>query len=159
VIAFTNPGGIRTDLLKTDDGAVTYAELFAVQPFRNALVTMTLSGAQLKQALEQQWSDPNRVRVLQVSHGFAYRWDNARTAGDRIIGDSLMLDGKPIAPSAQFRVTVNDFMASGGDGFKTFTEGTERRYSSDLDVDALQALVVKNTPISPPRRGRIQRLN
>jgi 5'-nucleotidase len=159
VIALTNPGGIRTDLLKSDDGSVTYAELFAVQPFRNALVTMTLSGAQLKQALEQQWSDPNRARVLQVSRGFAYRWDNASTAGDRIIGDSLTLDGKPIAPSAQFRVTVNDFLASGGDGFKTFTEGTERRYSSDLDVDALQAFVVRNTPISPPQRDRIQRLN
>ena len=70
VIAFTNPGGIRTDIDKHDDGTVSYAEIFASQPFRNQLVTLTLTGKQIKDMLEQQWKDPKRPRILQVSHGF-----------------------------------------------------------------------------------------
>ena len=158
VIGITNPGGIRTELLKHDDGAVTYAQLFQSQPFRNNLVTMTLSGAQLKQVLEQQWSDPNRPRFLQISHGFGYAWDAARPIGDRIVADSLKLNGASISPDAKIRVTVNDFLASGGDGFKVFTEGTERRYGN-FDIDALEVYFLKNSPIAPPPRDRIQRLN
>jgi len=158
VIGITNPGGIRTDLLKHDDGAVTYAELFATQPFRNELVTMTLSGAQLKAALEQQWADPNRPRFLQISRGFSYAWDGAHPVGDRIVADSLMLDGKPIAAGALLRVTVNNFLASGGDGFKIFTEGTERRFGN-FDIDAIETYFLKNSPIMPPPRDRIRRLN
>src|SRR5205085_12095176 len=100
VIAMTNPGGIRTDLLKHDEGSVTYAELFGAQPFRNALVTMTLSGSQIKQALEQQWNDPNRPRFLQVSRGFGDAWDAARPVGDRVVADSIALNGQPVAPDA-----------------------------------------------------------
>jgi 5'-nucleotidase len=158
VIGMTNPGGIRTELLKHDDGSLTYAELFQSQPFRNELVTMTLSGAQLKQALEQQWTDPNRPRFLQISDGFSYTWDASRAVGDRIIADSLKLKGAPIAPDTLLRVTVNNFLASGGDGFKIFTEGTERRFGN-FDIDALETYFLKNSPIAPPPRDRIQRLN
>ena len=70
VIAFTNPGGVRTDIVRKEDGAVTYADLFASQPFRNQLVTLTLTGKQIKDMLEQQWLDPKRPRILQVSKGF-----------------------------------------------------------------------------------------
>src|SRR3981189_3119114 len=76
MIAFTNPAGVRTDIAWKDDGAVTYADVFASQPFRNQLVTLTLSGAQIKDMLEQQWLDPNRPPLLQVSKGFEYTWDN-----------------------------------------------------------------------------------
>ena len=69
VMAFTNPGGIRTDIAMKDDGAVSYADLFAAQPFRNRLVTLTLTGAQIREMLEQQWRDPARPRILQVSQG------------------------------------------------------------------------------------------
>jgi 5'-nucleotidase len=155
VIAITNPGGIRTDLLMRDDGTVTYADLYASQPFRNELVTMTLSGGQLRQALEQQWTDPNRPRFLQISRGFSYSWDAARPVGERIIADSLKLDGKPIAPDALVRVTVNNFLASGGDGFKAFTEGTDRRFGV-FDNEALEAYFLKSSPVSPPARDRIQ---
>ena len=158
VVGMTNPGGIRTELLKHDDGSVTYAQLFQSQPFRNVLVTMTLSGVQLKQTLEQQWTDPNRPRFLQISNGFSYTWDAARAVGERIVADSLKLNGAPIAPSTLVRVTVNDFLASGGDGFKTFTEGTERRFGN-FDIDALEAYFLRNSPIAPPLRDRIQRLN
>jgi len=158
VIGITNPGGIRTELLKHDDGSVTYAELFQTQPFRNELVTLTLSGTQLKNALEQQWTDPNRPRFLQVSHGFNYTWDAARPLGDRIVADSLKLNGAPIAPNALLRVTINNFLASGGDGFKTFTEGTERRFGN-FDIDALESYFQTNSPVAPPPRDRIQRVN
>ena len=70
VIAFTNPGGVRADVTRREDGAVTYGDLFASQPFRNQLVTITLTGKQIKDMLEQQWLDPKRPRILQVSKGF-----------------------------------------------------------------------------------------
>jgi len=158
VIAMTNPGGIRTDLVKHDDGSVTYAELYATQPFRNALVTMSLSGAQIKQALEQQWNDPNRPRFLQVSRGFGYAWDAARPVGERIVADSITLEGKTITPETILRVTVNDFLASGGDGFRAFTEGTTRQYGV-FDIDALESYFIKQAPIAPQTRTRYQRLN
>ena len=75
VVAFTNPGGIRTDVIRKEDGAVSFADVFASQPFRNQLVTLTLSGAQIRELLEQQWLDPKRPRILQVSGGFSYAWD------------------------------------------------------------------------------------
>ena len=78
VIAFTNPGGVRADITRREDGAVTYADLFASQPFRNQLVTITLTGKQIKDMLEQQWLDPKRPRILQVSKGFSYAWDASR---------------------------------------------------------------------------------
>src|SRR5947209_7911669 len=77
VIAFTNPGGVRTDIPKKADGTVTYADVFSSQPFRNQLVTLSLTGAQIKDALEQQWLDPKRPRILQVSKSFNYAWDSA----------------------------------------------------------------------------------
>ena len=88
VIAFTNPGGVRSDITKKQEGAVTYADVFASQPFRNQLVTLTLTGNQIKTMLEQQWLDPNRPRILQVSKGFGYAWDGAKPYGERVIADS-----------------------------------------------------------------------
>src|SRR5882724_6152188 len=99
VVAFTNPGGIRTDIIKKDDGAVSYAELFASQPFRNQLVTLTLTGAQIKATLEQQWLDPARPRILQVSKGFSYGWDGAKPFGERVMADRMSLNGQRIEPA------------------------------------------------------------
>ena len=78
MIAFTNPGGIRTSLQRNADGAVTFADIFAVQPFGNSLVTLTLTGAQIKTLLEQQWLNQPKPRILQVSNGFSYTWDDRR---------------------------------------------------------------------------------
>src|SRR5256885_3880085 len=116
VIAFTNPGGIRTSLPRSADGVVTFAEIFAVQPFGNSLVTLTLTGAQIKSLLEQQWLNQPKPRVLQVSKGFSYTWDDRRPHGDFVAADGIMLQGRPIDPSATYRVTVNSFLADGGDG-------------------------------------------
>src|SRR6202011_435843 len=117
VIAFTNPGGIRTDIAKKPDGAVSYADVFASQPFRNQLVTLTLTGAQIKDMLEQQWLDPKRPRILQVSKGFSYTWDNAKPNGDRVAADRMSLNGARIDPAKSYRVTVNNYLAVGGNGF------------------------------------------
>ncbi|WJR81713.1 bifunctional metallophosphatase/5'-nucleotidase [Bradyrhizobium sp. NP1] len=154
VIALTNPGGIRTDLLKKDDGAVSYADLFASQPFRNQLVTLTLTGAQIKDALEQQWLDPNRPRILQVSKGFSYAWDSSKPLGQRVIANRLALHGKRIDPQAAYRVTVNNYLAVGGDGFTVFTQGTSQLFGA-YDVDALYAYFEANSPVAPGKTDRI----
>ncbi len=158
VIAITNPGGIRNSILKDGDGTVTYADVFATQPFRNQLVTMTLTGAQLKTALEQQWTAPSFPRILQVSRGFGFTWDGTRPVGDRVPLESITFRGAPIDPKASYRVTVNDFLASGGDGFSTFKDGTDRR-TGVYDVDALDAWFKANSPITPHVPERIQRVN
>jgi 5'-nucleotidase len=158
VIAFTNPGGIRTDILKKPDGAVSYADIFASQPFRNQLVTLTLTGKQIKDMLEQQWLDPKRPRILQVSNGFGYSWDNAKSDGDRVVADSMTLNGARIDPAASYRVTVNNYLAVGGDGFDVFKQGSAARVGV-YDSDALSAYFGANSPIAPMAADRIVRLN
>ncbi|MGB3447262.1 MAG: bifunctional metallophosphatase/5'-nucleotidase [Xanthobacteraceae bacterium] len=158
VIAFTNPGGVRSPIIRRGDGGITYGDVFAAQPFRNQLVTMTLTGAQIKAVLEQQWLDPTRPRILQVSKGFRYTWDDAKPLGERIVADSIMLNETPIDPAASYRVTVNNFLAVGGDGFTVLKDGTEQLFGI-YDIDALYAYVRANSPISPPTTGRIVRLN
>jgi 5'-nucleotidase len=158
VIAFTNPGGVRTDIAAKENGGVTYADLFASQPFHNHLVTLTLTGIQIKNMLEQQWLDPKRPRILQVSKGFAYEWDNAKPYGERVIANSMSLNGTRIDPAMSYRVTVNDFLSVGGDGFTVLKEATAPR-SGGYDVDALYVYFQANSPVSPGQTGRIVRLN
>jgi 5'-nucleotidase/2',3'-cyclic phosphodiesterase and related esterases len=119
VIALMNSGGIRAELTykataQEGDGKVTYGEAFAVQPFGNHLVTMTLTGAQIKQLLEQQFDNPvaGRNRILQVSSSFSYAWSPSAPAGDRV--RDMRINGRPVIPSQNYRVTVNSFMADGG---------------------------------------------
>jgi len=158
VIAFTNPGGVRTDIPKKAEGGVTYADVFASQPFRNQLVTLTLTGMQIKNMLEQQWLDPKRPRVLQISKGFSYAWDNAKPYGDRIIADRMSLHGQRIDPATSYRVTVNNFLSVGGDGFTVLKEGSAQQFGV-YDVDALYAYFQANSPLSPGQPDRIIRLN
>ena len=137
---------------------MTYADVFAAQPFRNQLVTMTLTGRQIKTALEQQWADPKRPRILQVSKGFSFTWDNAKGDGERILADRMTLNGAPIDPDARYRVTVNNYLSVGGDGFTAFTEGSDA-LTGVYDVDALYDYFRNNSPIAPGAGGRIARLN
>ena len=158
VIALTNPGGIRSDVTRREDGAVSYGDVFAAQPFRNQLVTMTLTGQQIKQALEQQWTaDPKRPRILQVSRGFSYTWDNSKPDGERVLADSMSLNGRRIDPAATYRVTVNNYLAVAGDGF-TALKGADQ-LTGIYDVDALYAYFQANSPIAPVPPGRIVRIN
>ncbi|MFN7887803.1 MAG: 5'-nucleotidase C-terminal domain-containing protein, partial [Betaproteobacteria bacterium] len=162
-IAFTNPGGIRTDLRPRSGGAVTYGDAFAMQPFGNALVTLTLTGAQLRTLLESQWSrhTPERVRFLQPSRGLTYAWRAAAPWGERIDPASLRLDGAPVRPDALYRVTVNSYLADGGDGFVGLRAGTDAT-GGPLDVDALVEYLrqaSRTQPLAPdplPRIGRLE---
>jgi 5'-nucleotidase len=158
VMAFTNPGGVRTDISGREAGAVTYADVFASQPFRNQLVTLTLTGVQIKAMLEQQWLDPKRPRILQVSKGFSYAWDGAKPYGDRVMADRMTLNGQRIDPEMNYRVTVNNYLAVGGDGFTAIKEGTSPQVGI-YDVDALYAYFQANSPIAPTSEARIVRLN
>jgi 5'-nucleotidase len=157
-IAFTNPGGVRTDITKKQEGAVTYADVFASQPFRNQLVTLTLTGIQIRNMLEQQWLDPKRPRILQVSKGFSYAWDSTKPYGERVIAASLALNGARIDPAASYRVTVNNFLSVGGDGFTVLKEATAQQFGV-FDVDALYTYFKANSPIAPMAASRITRLN
>ena len=165
VIAFMNPGGIRTDLTFASsgpegDGEVTFGEAFAAQPFGNSLVTMTLTGAQIDALLEQQFDNPTpgRNRVLQVSEGFTYTWDGAAPIGDRVDIASIALDGVPIDPAAGYRVTVNSFLAGGGDNFSVLVDGTDR-LGGEVDLDALVTYFGANSPVAPGPQDRITRIN
>ncbi len=130
-IALMNPGGLRANLTAAADGAVRYEDLFAVQPFYNNLVTLSLTGAQILQVLEQQWLNQARPRILQVSKGFAYTWDSAKPAGQRVVPGSVTLDGKPLEATATYRVTVNSFLADGGDGFRHLQAGPRAAHRRD----------------------------
>jgi 5'-nucleotidase len=158
VIAFTNPGGIRADIAKKPYGAVSFADIFASQPFRNQLVTLTLSGTQIKNMLEQQWVDPKLPRILQVSQGFTYSWDGARPYGDHIIADRMSLNGQRIDPAMNYRVTVNNFLSVGGDGFTVLKGGVAPQFGV-YDSDALYGYFRSNSPIVPAAAGRILRIN
>jgi 5'-nucleotidase len=158
VIAFTNPGGIRADIARKEDGAVSYADLFASQPFRNQLVTLTLTGLQIKNVLEQQWRDPKLPRILQVSNSFSYTWDGARPYGDHVMADSMALNGKPIDPATSYRVTVNNYLSVGGDGFSILKEGTAPQVGV-YDIDALYGYFRANSPIAPDAGNRITRID
>jgi 5'-nucleotidase len=158
VAAFTNPGGLRADLAAKDDGAVTYADVFASQPFRNQLVTLTLTGNQIKTMLEQQWLDPKRPRILQVSKGFSYAFDEAKPFGGRVIAASMSLNDETIDPAKSYRVTVNNYLSTGGDGFTALTEGSAQQFGV-YDADALYAYFQANSPISPLPADRIKRSN
>ncbi len=158
VIAFTNPGGVRSDIVQKPEGAVTYADVFASQPFRNQLVTLTLTGAQLKAMLEQQWLDPKRPRILHVSNGFSYAWDNTAPAGSHVLTGRMMLHGEPIDPAKPYRVTVNNYLAVGGDGFTALKQGSAALFGI-YDSDALYAYFKANSPIAPAAMDRIVRVN
>jgi 5'-nucleotidase len=158
MIALTNPGGIRTDIAKKEDGAVSYGDVFASQPFRNQLVTLTLTGAQIKDMLEQQWLDPKRPRILQVSKGFEYTWDNAKPYGEHVAAESLALNGARIEPAQAYRVTVNNYLSVGGDGFTVFKDG-KAPLTGGYDADALDAYFKANSPLSPGQPDRIKRAN
>jgi 5'-nucleotidase len=163
-IALMNPGGIRADLSYgfsaggEAPGEVTYGEGFTVQPFNNLVVTQTFTGAQLKEVLEQQFvgfAGQTVQRVLQVSAGFSYAWDGTKPAGERV--SEMTLGGVAIDPAATYRVTTNDFLANGGDGFTKLTAGTDRVTAPGFDIDALVAYLGAGEPVQPGPQDRIRK--
>lgn len=149
VVAFMNSGGIRTDLSSASEkGIVTYGQAFAVQPFRNRLVTMTLTGKQIKQLLEGQFDNPRigQNRILQVSQGLTYSYSSSAVRGDRV--SNIAIAGIAIDPDRDYRITVNSYLADGGDNFAVLKEGRDRLIGM-LDIEALEAYFKMRSPISP----------
>ncbi|WP_430647351.1 bifunctional metallophosphatase/5'-nucleotidase [Agromyces sp. GXS1127] len=134
-ITFMNPGGLRADLAS---GEVTYAEAAAVQPFANTLVSMDLTGAQIKQVLEEQWQPAGASRPflkLGVNEAFTYTYDPTAAAGSRIT--EMWLDGVAIDPAATYSVGANSFLASGGDNFFTLGDGANKADSGKIDLESM----------------------
>jgi 5'-nucleotidase len=163
-VAFMNPGGIRTDILYSQIsgneavGEVTYGELFAVQPFSNVMAVQTCTGAQIDALLEQQWgtaSDGTPTQtVLQVSNGFTYSWSASAPLGSRVDIGSIMINGMPIDPTASYRVAMNNFLATGGDGFSVFAQCSDI-LGGEIDLDVLVRHFDANSPVAPGPQNRI----
>ncbi|PKW08600.1 5'-nucleotidase [Streptomyces sp. 1222.5] len=164
-LALMNPGGVRAGLTYAakgaeGDGVVTYAEGFTVQPFANTVNLQDFTGAQLVQVLKEQVSGPNAAapKILQPSAGLTYTLDMTKSGADRVVTDSIRLNGAPVDPAATYRVATNSFLAGGGDGFPTLGHGTNDVVGSD-DLSALEKYLTANSsagsPIAPPATGRI----
>jgi 5'-nucleotidase len=158
VAAFMNPGGIRGDLnyTRTDTAPqdVTYGHLFTVQPFSNTLVVKTCTGAQLDALLEQQFVANRR---LQISDSLRYSYSNGAPTGSKIDAASIKIGGVTVAPAAPYRVTMNSFLADGGDGFSVFRSCTNQ-LGGEIDLDAFVRYFQAHSPISPTAANRITRL-
>lgn len=135
-LALTNPFGIRAPLVPASDGSVTFAQLYAVQPFSNPLITQTMTGADLKTAIEEGLDDTGTKQMLTPSSTVRIAIDMNRPSGDRVI--TLEIDDEPVVPAASYRVTVNGFLAGGGDGFTSFTRGTDKA-TGMTDIEAFEA--------------------
>ncbi|MFJ6197372.1 ExeM/NucH family extracellular endonuclease [Micromonospora sp. NPDC092111] len=154
-IAFMNPGGLRADLLYRADGTVTYADAFAVQPFSNDVVTKSYTGADIKQVLEEQWQPDGASRPvlwLGVSKGFTYTYNPEAPKGSRII--SMKLNGTPLSPTATYRVTVNAFLAAGGDNFLTLAKRVDPVTTGDNDLTMLVNYFAANSPVTADTQPR-----
>jgi len=164
VVAFMNPGGIRDDLLFVEIsggealGEVTFGEAFSVQPFGNSLVTMTLTGAQIHELLTQQWVGQTSPRILQVSSGFTYMWDASQPDANKVDAATIMIGGVMVLPGSSYRVTVNSFLADGGDNFSVLVDGTDR-LGGEVDLDALVTYFGLNSPVAPGPQDRITRID
>lgn len=159
VMALTNPGGVRASLHANAQGEVTFGDIYAVQPFSNNLVTVTLTGEQLLRVLEQQFRpDGQEYEMLQVSKGFTYQWSDKAPLGAKVVPGSVQLHGKALQATQEYRVTINNFIASGADGFSVFTEARDPLMGG-LDVEVLEAYLKANPGIKPAAFDRVIRID
>ncbi|MFN5778123.1 MAG: bifunctional metallophosphatase/5'-nucleotidase, partial [Novosphingobium sp.] len=152
-IAFMNPFGIRAPwrIGPDENGQVTFGDLYRVQPFGNVLVTQTLTGAELRELLEQNFDGIGPNQVLSPSQGFAYDYDLSRPVGSRIVAMTLL--GQPIDPRASYRVATSDFLASGGDTYSTLLKGRDKVIGMP-DIAALEAWLQAIPPRAVPQEAR-----
>ncbi|WP_421852378.1 bifunctional metallophosphatase/5'-nucleotidase [Novosphingobium sp.] len=151
-IALMNPFGIRAAIVPAADGTVTFGDIYIAQPFGSALITETLTGAEIKALLEQGFDDNGPEQALAPSTGFAYRIDRQAPVGSRING--IMLGGKPLDPAARYRVTTNSFLALGGDGFSVFKAGRDA-VTGPTDIEALEAYFHSAPRLEVPVEERV----
>ncbi|WP_058855358.1 bifunctional metallophosphatase/5'-nucleotidase [Nocardia jinanensis] len=151
VAAFMNPGGVRADI---DPGPITYGAIYETQPFGNQVVTLSLTGHQILELLEQQWDNESKPAVLSVA-GISYAYDDSAAPGDKVVEDSVRIGGQPLNEVAVYRVSTNNFLASGGDGFTVFARGTDTTVGP-TDLDALETYLRAEGPVAAPA-PRVQR--
>ncbi len=149
-----NPGGLRADVMPGADGKVTFGSVFAAQPFGNMLVTKTMTGKQIKSLLEQQFTDPNAIRILSPSAGFRFGYDLSRPAGKRMVFATL--NGAALDDGKAYRVTASDFLFNGGDAFSVFKEGSEPMVGI-ADLEALIAHLSRGGVTALPLLNRIEK--
>ncbi|MHC5906615.1 bifunctional metallophosphatase/5'-nucleotidase [Streptomyces sp. S6] len=164
-LALMNPGGVRAGFTYAakgaeGDGVVTYAEGFTVQPFANTVNLQNFTGAQVIQVLKEQVTGTNAAspKILQPSANLTYTLDLTKSGADRVVTDSIRLNGTPIDPAATYRVATNSFLAGGGDGFPTLGLGTGDLVGTD-DLSALAQYLTAHSsasaPLAPPVANRI----
>ncbi|MGJ7910135.1 bifunctional 2',3'-cyclic-nucleotide 2'-phosphodiesterase/3'-nucleotidase [Neobacillus sp. LXY-1] len=152
--AFMNAGGVRDEIKQA--GNVTYGDLFAIQPFGNDVVSLNLTGEQVRTVINQEFRS-DRYRIMQIS-GLTYTWSDALPIGEKVV-DIYLPDGSKIDPNAVYSVTVNNFMADGGDFFAEFKNGTNRKTWSGDDLQTLVDYVSSlNAPIDGKYEGRMRQL-
>ena len=151
-IAFMNPFGVRAPLTPGAGGALTFGDIYAVQPFNNTLVTQSLTGAELKAVLEQGFDTTGPEQALIPSAGFSYSYDKSRPVGQRIT--AMRLNGQPIDPNGTYRVTTNSFLAQGGDAF-TVLSGQRNAQIGTSDLEALEAWLKGTAPRTVPTEVRV----
>ena len=156
-IALMNPGGVRADLVPAADGGISFGQLFAAQPFANMMVVKSLTGRQLRALLEQQFASGSNTAqnpyILSPSHNVRFAYDLSKPEGQRIV--LLPVDGQPVRDEAVYRVAMNSFLATGGDNFTVFKEGTDPAGGMQ-DVDALEAYIAAAGTLAPPALGRVE---
>lgn len=150
-----NAGGVRADLLINSSNQITFGDVFSVQPFGNSLVTMSLTGKQIRELLEQQWSGANAAttRILQPSKEFSYSYKQDATVSPR--ASNIMIAGQALVDTQVYRVTVNSFIADGGDNFTVLKQG-KNPIGGGQDIDVLEKYVTQNSPLSAPETNRIK---
>ena len=164
-VAFMNPGGVRSDLIYPQsagegDGVVTFGEAFTFQPFGNTLITFPMTGDQIISVLEEQCQPLGSSRPflhLGVSNGFTYDLAKTIVAGDctSVTVNNVQLNGVPLNPTATYNVTVNNFLADGGDNFTTFATITAPRLDGGNDLQALVNYLGTFSPVAPPSTDRV----
>ncbi|WP_254605534.1 bifunctional UDP-sugar hydrolase/5'-nucleotidase [Deinococcus sp. JMULE3] len=165
-IGLMNPGGIRADLPDATaikpGNAVNFGDVFAVHPFGNSTTVVTLTGQQIKDLLEQQWSGANAtaVKLLQVSEGFSYKYTLSNPDGQRVNIADITLNGAPISATATYRIATNNFLAGGGDNFSVFKSATNVTQLPGLsDTDVLSGYLKAFGPtLKNVVKGRIVKL-
>lgn len=150
-IAFTNPFGVRRSLVAAADGSVTFGDIYAVQPFGNELVTQSMTGAQIKEVLEQGFDGNGPEQVITPSIGFAYSYDRSQPIGARI--SRITLNGQPLDPDKNYRVTTGMFLANGGDSYESFRKGRDRVIGT-TDIAAFEAWLQAVPPRAVPQDVR-----
>ena len=148
-VALMNTGGARADLA---GGEVSYGDLFRLQPFENALVTVSLTGAELKAVLEQIFDSGTnsaaRPNYILPSANMTFSVDRSRAAGPRVF--DIRIDGRPLDPAREYRVVTNNFLASGGDNFTAFAVG-RRAVDGGNDL-AATAVYIQSGKAKPPTK-------